>query len=201
MKHTDDAHSQHFESRLLRIFAGVLLVLGAEAVQAAANVMVAPADYAAANAVLEGNLQGIVRNESVEPHWIGGSGKFWYRRDGNEGPEFVVVTAHGAKSPAFDHTGLARALAKLTGQLSSGRGLPAALKDAGLSDDLTHLTGQIEEKSIDCQVKSLQCSIFRPSMRRAARFTSPRWAARPAAIRTIGICTAALWMGAQVPPC
>jgi dipeptidyl-peptidase 4 len=52
-------------------------------------------DYAAANAVLDGLLQGKVRNESLQPHWLGDSGKFWYRRDGEAGPEFVVVTPDG----------------------------------------------------------------------------------------------------------
>src|SRR5690242_9066603 len=74
-----------------------------------------PADYAAAAKLLAPNLIGLVRNESVQPHWIGNSGRFWYRRDGQDGQEFVVVTAKGVKSPAFDHEGLARALYETLG--------------------------------------------------------------------------------------
>ena len=40
----------------------------------AGDVKLTRADYGAATAVLEGNLQGLVRNESVIPHWIGNSG-------------------------------------------------------------------------------------------------------------------------------
>jgi dipeptidyl-peptidase 4 len=121
---------------------------------------VTQADYAAATALLERNLQGLVRNESVQPHWIDGSGRFWYRRDGDEGPEFVVVTAGGAKSAAFDHTGLARALSQALGEPSSRTALPTSLSHAQLSDDLTHLTGQVDKKSFDCNLKTLQCRAF-----------------------------------------
>lgn len=54
-------------------------------------------DYAAANDVLDGNLPGRVRNESVLPHWLEDSGKFWYRRDGESGPEFVLVAPANGK--------------------------------------------------------------------------------------------------------
>jgi dipeptidyl-peptidase-4 len=118
-----------------------------------------PADYASATAVLEGNLQGLVRNEFVLPHWIGDSGRFWYQRDGNEGAEFVVVTAEGAKSSAFDHAGIARALSEVLG-MSSGNALPVSLTHAQLSDDLTRLTGQVDKKSIDCNLTTLQCRAF-----------------------------------------
>ena len=81
----------------MSFIAGLTAVLGTVLAQSDQG-GVTRADYAAATAVLERNLQGLVRNESVQPHWIGDSGRFWYRRDGDEGPEFVVVTAEGAKS-------------------------------------------------------------------------------------------------------
>ena len=158
--------------------ASVVTVL-ANLLAHAADVSVTSADYAAAAAVLEGNLQGLVRNESVQPHWIGGSGRFWYRRDGNEGPEFVVVTAAGVKSPAFDHAKLAQALYKALDQQSSGEALPAALTHAQLSDDLTRLTGRVDKKSVDCNVKALQCRAFDTPAPTPELLLSPdgRWAA------------------------
>jgi dipeptidyl-peptidase-4 len=139
--------------------AGLMAALGSQLAQAD-QCGVTPADYAAATAVLERNLQGFVRNESVLPHWIGDSGRFWYQRDGNDGPEFIVVTAAGAKSLAFDHAGLARALSEVLGEHSSGKGLPASLTHAQLSDDLAHLTGQFDGKSVDCNVKTPHCRSF-----------------------------------------
>jgi dipeptidyl-peptidase 4 len=157
---------------------GLMAALGTLLAQAD-EVSLTPADYAAATAVLQGNLQGLVRNESVHPHWIGDSGRFWYRRDGTEGPEFVVATAAGAKSPAFDHAGVVRALAQALGERSSGKALPASLTHAQLSGDLIHLTGQVDKKSIDCNVKTLQCRAFDTPSPTPELLPSPdgRWAA------------------------
>jgi hypothetical protein len=48
----------------------------------------------------------------VAPRWISGRDMFWYRRDGDDGPEFVIVDAQtGAKAEAFDAARLAAALA------------------------------------------------------------------------------------------
>ena len=141
------------------LILGLTAGLGALCAQGA-DVGLTSADYAAAGALLEGNLQGLVRNESVQPHWIGDSGRFWYQRDGNDGPEFVLVTAAGVKSPAFDHAALALALSAVLGDERAGNASLASLAHAQLSDDLTHLTGQIDKKSVDCNVKTLQCRAF-----------------------------------------
>jgi dipeptidyl-peptidase 4 len=156
---------------------GALLALAAA--HAAPEINVTPADYTAATALLEGNLQGLVRNESVEPHWIGESGRFWYRRDGEDGPEFVVVTAAGARSSAFDHTELARALSEALGEQTARKGLPGSLTTVQLSDDLSHLTGQIGKKSFDCAVRSMRCRVFDTPAPQPEPLRSPdgRWAA------------------------
>jgi len=165
-------------AQAVSVFAGLtaalITVLGC-----AAEANLRAGDYAAAAAVLEANLKGLVRNESVQPHWIGESGRFWYRRDGNEGPQFIVVTAAGARSLAFDHTGLARALSEALGRQTASGVLPISLTNAQLSDDLSHLTGQIDKKSIDCNVKTLSCRAFDPPAPTPELLLSPdgRWAA------------------------
>src|SRR5580700_1550712 len=146
-------------NRCFRSGVGLTAGLGALCAQGA-DLGLTSADYAAASALLEGNLQGLVRNESVQPHWIGDSGRFWYQRDGNDGPEFVLVTAAGVKSPAFDHAALARALSAVLGDERAGNASLASLTHVELSDDLTHLTGQIDKKSVDCNLKMPQCRAF-----------------------------------------
>jgi dipeptidyl-peptidase 4 len=146
---------------LLPIYLVMALTAGLGTLSShAADVGATSADYAAAGTLLEGNLQGLVRNESVQPHWIGDSGRFWYQREGNDGPEFVLVTAGGVKSPVFDHTALARALSAALGDRRASDALPASLARVELSEDLVHLTGQIDKKSVDCNVKTLQCRAF-----------------------------------------
>jgi dipeptidyl-peptidase 4 len=117
-----------------------------------------PADYAAAAKLLYPNLKGLVRNQSVSPHWISDR-RFWYQRDGQEGQEFVVVTSKGVKSPAYDHEELARALYRAMGEQPAGKGLPVSLTDARLSDDLTRLSGKLGEKVVDCDLKAQECRL------------------------------------------
>ena len=173
-----EAEGRRRAPQRMSLIAGLTALLGSVWAEAA-DVSLTPADYAAATAVLEGNLQGLVRNEFVQPHWIGDSGRFWYQRDGNEGPEFVVVTAESAKSSAFDHAGIARALAEVLGEQGSGKALPVSLTHAQLSDDLTRLTGQVDKKSIDCNVKTLHCRAFDTPAPALELLRSPdgRWAA------------------------
>jgi dipeptidyl-peptidase 4 len=67
----------------------------------------------------------IARNAALYPVWIEGSNCFWYERDLQHGKEFRLVNAEtGANEPAFDHQGLAEALAKASGQTVSADTLP-----------------------------------------------------------------------------
>src|SRR5215467_984535 len=86
--------------------------VGGEAASVAAPGHLTAADYDRAARVLDWTLRGKVRNAVVAPHWISGRDMFWYRRDGDNGPEFVIVDAQtGAKAEAFDTARLAAALA------------------------------------------------------------------------------------------
>lgn len=61
------------------------------------------AAYAAAEQVLDANLAGKIRNERVLPVWIGDGDAFWYRREGESGPSWVIVDSEsGETRPAFD---------------------------------------------------------------------------------------------------
>ncbi|NGM47491.1 prolyl oligopeptidase family serine peptidase [Rhodobacter sp. SGA-6-6] len=53
---------------------------------------------------------GACRNLTVAPHWLD-DGRFWYCRDGEAGPEYVLVeAATGRKAAAFDPVALRAAL-------------------------------------------------------------------------------------------
>lgn len=121
-------------------------------------------DYAAATKLLRPNLRGLVLNEAVQPHWIGDSGRFWYERDGQDGPEFVVVTSEGVKAPAFDHERLAQALYEAAGEQRSGPGLPVSLAEVDLSDDLTALSGKLGDKDVTCDLNAQRCRVTHSSL-------------------------------------
>jgi dipeptidyl aminopeptidase/acylaminoacyl peptidase len=116
------------------------------------------ADYEAATKLLLPNVSGLVYNETLNPHWIGNSGRFWYRRDGEDGPEFVVVDPSGTKTPAFDHTAIATALYRALGQ-PARKGLPDDLKHVRLNDSLDELTANISSRKVSCAIKAATCSL------------------------------------------
>jgi dipeptidyl-peptidase 4 len=93
--------------------------VGGEAASVAADGHLTAADYDRAARVLDWTLQGKVRNAVVAPRWISGRDMFWYRRDGDDGPEFVIVDAQtGAKAQAFDTARVAAALSATAGEPS-----------------------------------------------------------------------------------
>jgi len=93
--------------------------VGGEAASVAAPGHLSAADYDRAARVLDSTLRGKVRNAMVAPRWISGRDMFWYRRDGDDGPEFVIVDAQtGAKAEAFDTARLAAALSATAGEPS-----------------------------------------------------------------------------------
>ncbi len=119
------------------------------------------ADYAAAAALLERNLQGTVKNQSVEPHWIGESGGFWYQRDEAQGTSYVRFDPKaGSRSPLFDHAALATALARALGALGA-EAKPTAtnlgLRNVALSADLKTLTGLAGRKAVTCNLVAVSC--------------------------------------------
>jgi dipeptidyl aminopeptidase/acylaminoacyl peptidase len=83
------------------------------------------ADYDRAN-----KMPALTRNKvykaRVQPHWLAGNTRFWYRNDLAGGARaFVVVDAvNGKKEPAFDHERLAAALSKQTGKTIQATHLP-----------------------------------------------------------------------------
>jgi len=50
-------------------------------------------DYAAAEKLISHHLGDKVSNEKPEAHWLGSEDTFWYQRDGDAGPEYVLVDA------------------------------------------------------------------------------------------------------------
>ena len=114
-------------------------------------------DYEAAGRLLERNLAGLVKNAAVVPHWLSGSARFWYKRDTQEGQEYVLVDiGSGEKSPAFDHEALAVELSELLKEPVTSENL--GLSNESLSDDGTQLTAHAGGMLLTCDLIDTQCS-------------------------------------------
>lgn len=83
------------------------------------------ADYVRAERFLPWNAAKLTFELDVEPTWIEGSEKFWYRAEKRSGPEFIVADpATGKIEPAFDHVRLAAVLSAASGEPVDAANLP-----------------------------------------------------------------------------
>jgi hypothetical protein len=83
------------------------------------------ADYERAD-TLAAKMDGKLFKSRVQPHWLTGNERFWYRNDLAEGArEFILVdAAKGTRQPAFDHAKVADALSKVSGKPQKASHLP-----------------------------------------------------------------------------
>jgi dipeptidyl-peptidase-4 len=168
-----------------RLLASVIATIGLTGcVRAQGHASLTAADYAAATALLEGNLRGTVKNQSVEPHWIGDRGNFWYRRDEAQGTSYVRFDrASGTKTPLFDHSALADALGRALGPEAKPTATDFALANVAISADLKSLTALAGKKFVTCNLVAVSCMASDPKPQEPGLLPSPD-GGRVALIRT-----------------
>jgi dipeptidyl aminopeptidase/acylaminoacyl peptidase/uncharacterized protein (DUF885 family) len=111
-----------------------------------------PADYDRA-ANLYARTQNKVFKDRVNPHWLAGGNRFWYRNDLADGArEFILVDAvRGERRPAFDHVRLAAALSRVTGKTCRSTHLPIDTLDVATDGNLRL---RVESKGWKCNLAS-----------------------------------------------
>lgn len=120
---------------------------------------VSRSDYDAASGLLETNLRGLVKNQAVEPHWLGSQGNFWYRRDEARGTSYVLFDAKKrTRTPLFNHAAMATALAGALGTGSAPTAEALGLTDVEVTPDLRRLTAVVGKKTVTCELKPLRCA-------------------------------------------
>ena len=83
------------------------------------------ADYERAAKFLPDQMRSLVYDGQVDPQWIGKTPRFWYRKEGPFGKQFVVVdSAALTTAPAFNHERLAASLSTAAKQSVAARTLP-----------------------------------------------------------------------------
>src|SRR6202167_1654129 len=83
------------------------------------------ADYQRAEKFLPGNARHQIFVANVTPHWIEKTPRFWYRKVGPSGTEFILVdAAQNTSAPAFDHAKLAASLSRAAKREYSASQLP-----------------------------------------------------------------------------
>ena len=85
-------------------------------------------DYARAERFLNDDIKKLAFDGQVDPHWIGGTDRFWYLVDGPQGKTFMLAdVAQGTRAVAFDHQRLAQGLSRASGTTYTARELPFSI--------------------------------------------------------------------------
>lgn len=144
------------------------------------------ADYARAERVLDYNLKGRIKNATVAPQWLA-DGRFWYRRDGERGAEYVLIDpARAERRPLFDSARLSQAMRAALPQATAapellalqvdGEALRARLRGAGA-------------RELDCDLQTYRCQAVA-----ASAAADPGWLLSPDGGRAAFVRENNLWL-------
>ncbi len=141
----------------MRLSCAILFLLAAQ-LPAQDPRQVSADDYARAERFLTPSVMPLVSGTAGRPSWLAdGSGRFWYRATTSSGSAFFVVDpARRTRSPFFDHTRLATALATATGASVDGSRLPFQTVD--VSPDGRAMTVSVQGQRWQCDIASYACS-------------------------------------------
>jgi dipeptidyl aminopeptidase/acylaminoacyl peptidase len=130
----------------LAIFATALTVLAQQP-----TTKVTADDYAHAESFLGYKTNPLVYG-IVKPTWLPDD-HFWYRKNGPDGIQFVIVDAKGTHTPAFDHAKVAAALSAVAGRPFEAMKLPMG----ELAEDAQSVTFMAGPKRFKCDVQGNKC--------------------------------------------
>ncbi|QQP96077.1 DPP IV N-terminal domain-containing protein [Lysobacter enzymogenes] len=140
------------------------------------------AEYARAEKVLDYNLKGKVRNARVEPNWLG-DGRFWYRRDGAAGAEYVLVDpAKRSREPLFDPARLRPALAAVAPDAAP------APRSVRADNGVLHADFAAGAAALSCDLSAYRCE------KAAVAVADPLWLPSPDGRRALLVREHNLWL-------
>lgn len=123
------------------------------ATAAAAPPALTGADYARAEKLLDYRLRGTIKNARIEPQWLA-DGRFWYRRDGEQGPEYVLVDpAARGRQPLFDPSRLHAAMRAVVPAAAA----PQPLAVVADGDALRLRLRGDGERELECELRDYRC--------------------------------------------
>ncbi|HTF43205.1 MAG TPA: DPP IV N-terminal domain-containing protein [Terriglobales bacterium] len=132
-------------------------------------------DYQRAQRFLAGNLRHMVAIADVRPNWIEKTNRFWYRKVGPKGTEFILVdAANNTRGPAFDHLRLAAALSHAAKHEYQPTELPLEELELG---DANAIRFRVAKVLWTCTLSDYQCKERPAGNPNEALSPDKKWAA------------------------
>jgi len=118
--------------------------------------------YARAERFLPWNADRLLFQMGIDPRWIEGTDRFWYRSETALGPRYPLVDPTGGTvQPAFDHVRLAAALTRASGLPVDPDGLN--LTDLVFEGDSSNVTFTSMDATWTCDLDGYVCTQNEPA--------------------------------------
>ena len=125
------------------------------------------ADYERADS-FDAWTRGLVVDVAGEPHWIGETSCFWYRKSVAGGNQFLLVDPLALeKRPAFDHARIAASFSAVRGDTLTAITLPFASFE--FADDGNAIEFTLSDSTWECSLVDYGCSNSGPVPERPGR--------------------------------
>ena len=118
---------------------------------------ISPEQYARAERFLPWNADRLLFQMGIDPKWIEGTDRFWYRSETANGPRYRLVDPEaGTAAPAFDHVRLAASLSRASGVSADPDRLDLA--DLVYRDHPARLTFTALDRRWVCDLGNYDCT-------------------------------------------
>jgi dipeptidyl aminopeptidase/acylaminoacyl peptidase len=152
---------------MLRRWLAVTL-LSAPAVPASAQTP----DYSRAERMLSWHASSLISGDEVQPRWMEGGSRFWYRNKKSNGFEFILVDpARNSRAPLFDHYRLAAAMSMANDTAYNPDKLPFSSFEFLRGE--TAITFRLGKRQFDCDIARYACTLGDTTYNKAPYLLSP----------------------------
>jgi dipeptidyl aminopeptidase/acylaminoacyl peptidase len=115
-------------------------------------------DYNKAERFLTWHTERMISGDVVDPNWMEGNNRFWYRNKMGEGYEFILVDpVTGTRVPLFDHVRLAAAMSLAADTAFIAEKLP--FESFELLRDETAIEFTAHKKRFECDIRAYNCTV------------------------------------------
>ena len=119
----------------------------------------AQVNYSNAEQLLGWHASTKLQNHEVDPNWIHGEDRFWYRVARAEGHEFMLVDPdRSERRPAFDNERLASAMSMAADTAYDPVRLPFETFDY-LDEELRSIRIRVDDQRFECDVQQYDCTV------------------------------------------